>query len=44
MYDFAVTSSTETEEALIADDLASAEQRRLAIFPEHCLLYTSRCV
>lgn len=34
MYDFAVTSSNETEEAIIADDLASAEQRRLAIFPE----------
>ena len=34
MYDSAVTSSNETEEAIIADDLASAEQRRLAIFPE----------
>ncbi|WP_336533542.1 sigma-70 family RNA polymerase sigma factor [Bacteroides acidifaciens] len=34
MYDFAVTSSNETEETIIADDLASVEQRQLALFPE----------
>ena len=42
MYDFAVTSSNETEEAIIADDLASAEQRRLAIFPEQRRIPASR--
>ena len=34
MYDFAVTSSNETEETIIADDLASVEQRQLSTFPE----------
>jgi RNA polymerase sigma-70 factor (ECF subfamily) len=34
MYNFAVTSSNETEETIIADDLVSVEQRKLALFPE----------
>ena len=41
MYDFAVTSSNETEETIIADDLASVEQRQLALFPkQRRIVYT----
>ena len=34
LYDFTVTSSNDTEEKIIADDLASIERRQLTIFPE----------
>ena len=34
LYDFTVTSSNDTEEKILADDLASIERRQLTIFPE----------
>ena len=34
LYDFTVTSSNDTEEKIIADDLASIERGQLTIFPE----------
>ena len=41
MYDCAVTSTNETEEGIIADDLMATEQRKLAMMPEQRrLVYT----
>ena len=41
MYDCAVTSTNETEENIIADDLMENEQRKLAMMPEQRrLVYT----
>ena len=34
LYDVTVTSSNDTEEKILADDLASIERRQLTIFPE----------